>query len=120
MSTVTPIPPPTQVTVFEIPLIPVPQQLQISLAGVNYMLSVSWCWPIQCWIMDIAAADTGVAILQGIPLVTGADLLAQYRYLGIPAQMIVQTDHDTLAQPTFDNLGQLSHLFYVPFQDVPA
>lgn len=103
-------------TVFEIPLVSAPQALQVSLVGVAYTLTLYWCWPIQCWMIDLALSSTNVYLVRGAALVTGADLLAQVTYLGIPGQLIVQTDTDTLAQPTFDNLGQTAHLYFVPFQ----
>lgn len=102
-------------TVFEIPLASVPQKVQVELVGISYLLTVTWCDPIQCWTMDIALASSGAFLVRGVPLVTGADLLAQFRYLGIPGQLIVQSDTDTLAQPTFNNLGITAHLYFVPF-----
>jgi hypothetical protein len=104
----------TQLQVFEIPLVSVPQELQVTLSGVDYRVRITWCWPIQCWIMDIYDAATLDPILLGNAVVTGADLLAQFAYLEFPGRLVVQTDHDRLAQPTFENLGSLSHLFYIP------
>jgi hypothetical protein len=66
------------------------------------------------WMLDIA--DTGeTPILQGVPMVTGADLLAAYRYLAAlpPGQLGVATDGAPNAPPTFNNLGIASHLYYV-------
>jgi hypothetical protein len=103
-----------QLQVFEVSLVSVPQEFQVSLSGVDYRMVVTWCWPIQCWILDIYDAQTLDPILLGNAIVTGADLLAQFEYLGFPGALVAQTDHDRLAQPTFDNLGTLSHLFYIP------
>lgn len=97
----------------EIPLMPgTAQQFSITLAGVAYQLVVKWCDPAACWLLDILD-QTGTAILLGVPLVTGANLLEQYQYLGIGGALVVQTDHDTNAVPTFDNLGVLGHLYYL-------
>ncbi len=99
--------------VYEIPLSPTPQRFSITLAGVEYILTVKWNAAQDAgWTVDIADAF-GAAILSGVPLVTGADLLAQYAYLNFGGQLVVQTDHDTDAVPTFDNLGETSHLFFV-------
>ena len=98
----------------EVPLISVPQRFGISINNVGYVLQVAWCWPCECWMMDIYDGATLTPILQGIPFVTGADLLAQFQHLGFGGHMIVQSDYDTLAMPTFTNLGSLSHLFWVP------
>jgi hypothetical protein len=41
--------------------------------------------------------------------------LQQYQYLGFGVALLVATDGDLDAVPTYDNLGQQSHLyFYVP------
>ena len=105
----------TPLQVFEISLVPVPQEFSVTLSGVDYRMSVTWCWPVQCWILDIYDAATLDPILLGNAVVTGADLVAQFEYLGFPGALVVQTDHDRLAQPTFENLGSLSHLFYLPY-----
>lgn len=66
------------------------------------------------WMLDIADT-TETPILQGLPLVTGADLLAQYRYLtNIPPGLLgVATDGVPDAVPTYQNLGLTSHVYYV-------
>jgi hypothetical protein len=98
-------------TVNIIPLLSTNQRLSITLSGVLYNLNVYWCRPAQAWILDMADVS-GVPILSGVALVTGSDLLAQYSYLGIPGQLLVQSSETTLAMPTFTNLGQQSNLYY--------
>ena len=99
-------------TGFEIPLTPSPQQFWITLANAQYSLTVRWCWPASCWTLDVA--DTaGAALATGLPLVGGDDLLTQLAYLGIGGSMIVATDGNFDADPTFDNLGVASHLYFV-------
>jgi len=98
-------------SVFEIPLTGRAQRLQITLANVVYQLTVQWRNSAG-WILDIAKVS-GEAIIQGIPLVTGVDLLAQYRYLGIGGSLVVSTDVDPNAAPTYANLGTGSHLYFV-------
>jgi hypothetical protein len=105
----------TPLQVFEIPLISLPQEFQVTLSGVDYRVRLTWCWPINCWMMDMYDASTLAPILLGNAVVTGADLLEQFAYLEFPGLLVVQTDHDRLAQPTFDNLGTLSHMFYIPY-----
>lgn len=101
-------------TVFEIPLqAATPQQLNVSLNGVQYQFTVRYNSQNNAWTLDIADSS-GDAILMGIPMITGADLLAQYKYLGIGGQLICQTDNDITAVPTFTNLGQTSHLYFIP------
>lgn len=96
----------------EIPLTANPQTFAIALAGITYNLTVKWSLQTGTWILDIADANNN-ALIQGIPLVTGCDLLAQYGYVGIGGQLRVQTDNDADALPTVDNLGEESHLYFV-------
>lgn len=97
---------------FEIPLSPESQRFSISLSGTTYVFRVYWSAAQNCWAFDIFDA-TDVLMVAGIPLITGADLLEQYGYLGIPGQLIVQSDSNTDAVPTFQNLGTIGHLYYV-------
>jgi len=96
----------------EIPLRPEPQSLQIQLGGIDYLLTLRWNEPEQSWSLDIATA-LGVALISGIAVVTGQDLVGQYGYLGFTGSLIAQTDNDPDAVPTFTNLGQLGHLYFV-------
>jgi hypothetical protein len=98
-------------TTFEIPLIASPQTMTIVLAGVPYQLRVVWNKANQSWVMDIADTN-GVPILQGIPLVTGSDLLEQFGYLKFGGKLLVQTDNAPGAVPNFTNLGSTGHLYF--------
>jgi len=91
----------------------VPQTLITTLSGTPYTLTLHWCDPTGLWIMDIADSS-GNLIIGGIPLVTGAFLLAQYKYLNFPGDFFVQSASDPDATPTFDNLGTGSFLYYIP------
>ncbi|MHA6574564.1 phage baseplate plug family protein [Pseudomonas yamanorum] len=97
---------------FEIPLSPDPQTFSISLSGIDYRLTVQWRNADQAgWVLDIADTSAN-PIIQGIPLVTGVNLLEQYAYLGFAGVLWVQTTADPDAVPTFDNLGVGSHLYW--------
>jgi hypothetical protein len=100
-------------TPFEIPLIAAPQTLSITLSGIIYQLRVLWNVKAGLWMLDISDNNSDL-IVGGIPLVTGADLLEQYAYLEFGGQLIVQTDNDPDLTPTFANLGQTAHLFWLP------
>jgi hypothetical protein len=101
-------------TVYEIPLLPTPQSLTLTLGGVDYRLAVVWrAAPDAGWVMDIANASSGASVLAGVPLVTGADLLGQHAHLGLGAQLWVQTDGDPDAVPTYSNLGTGARLYLV-------
>jgi hypothetical protein len=100
-------------TPYEIPLIAANQRFRVTLVGVTYSMLVRWCAPAACWILDIS--DTSdVPIVSGIPLVTGADLLESYKTLGIGGQLVVQTDFNTDAVPTYKNLGEQGRLYFLP------
>lgn len=100
-------------TIYEIPTSASPQSFQIALAGVTYKLTLMWRdAPYGGWTLDIADS-AGNLILSGVSLVTGADLLAQYAYLGLGGELWVQTDSVPAEVPTFDNLGTDSHLYFV-------
>jgi len=100
-------------TPYKVPLTPgKPQRITVSLAGTLYELTVKWCAPASCWILDIATS-TGEPVVSGIPLITGVNLLAQYAYLGIGGALVAQTDSDAGAVPTFDNLGDTGNLYFV-------
>lgn len=100
--------------VFEVPLTAQPQTFQITLSGVAYRVTLKWREAEGAgWVFDFANAS-GTPIVSGLPLVTGADLLEQYRYLGFGGSLYVQTDHDPDAVPTFDNLGDTAHVYFVP------
>ena len=97
---------------FEIPLTSEPQRFSVTLAGVVYQMKLRWHAKSDAWILDIADSE-GAAIVQGIPLVTGVDILGQYGYLGIGGQLIAQTDFDPSAPPSATNLGTTGHLYFV-------
>ncbi len=101
--------------IYEIPLqTGIPQSFQIQLAGVQYRLTLQYRNdPAGGWVLDIADA-VGNDIVTGIPLVTGADLLAQYGYLGFGGRLRVQTSSNPDAVPTFKNLGDDGLLYWVP------
>lgn len=99
-------------TTFEVPLSPMPQRFLITLGDTEYQLTLTYRdAPEAGWILDIADVD-GNTMIAGIPLVTGADLLEQYGYMGFAGALTVATDGDLDAVPTFHNLGTEAHLFF--------
>jgi hypothetical protein len=101
--------------VFEIPLTPMPQTFYISLSGTQYQLVFNYRnVSMGGWVMDIND-PLGNPLVCGIPLVTGANLLGQYGYLDFAGGMMVLSDGDWDAVPTFANLGLVggSHLYWV-------
>lgn len=100
--------------VFEIPLSPQPQRFKIQLGSVFYQMTVRWNDATEGgWTADLADTD-GNPILLTIPFITGADLLAQFSYLGTPGELLVQTQQETDAVPTYVNLGDASRVYFRP------
>lgn len=96
---------------FEIPLTPAPQRFTAPLAGVTYSFNLYWNIPTQTWCLDILT-EQQVPLVTALPLVTGVDLLGQFRHLGIGGSLLVQVDGDSYGLPTYDNLGTESHLLF--------
>lgn len=101
-------------TIYEIPLTPGNQSFAVTLGEVEYRFSLTWRNAKEAgWVLDIADSG-GAALVAGIPLLPGMDLLGQHKHLEIGGILYVATDGDPDAPPTFDNLGQTSHLYWVP------
>ncbi|ECL9665853.1 hypothetical protein S350_25725, partial [Salmonella enterica subsp. enterica serovar Derby] len=84
-------------TIQEIPLTADNQQFSIILAGITWRIRI--IWRDLYWIMDLQN-DRGEPVISGIPLVTGADLLAQYAYMGLGFKLVVMCDDSTQDYPT--------------------
>jgi hypothetical protein len=99
--------------VVEIRLAARPQTVQVTLAGVVYTLQLYWNVFTDCWVIDIGDRS-GNPLIRGIPLITGANLLAQFSYIGIPGQLLVISDQKPPdAVPGFTDLSVTGHLYYV-------
>lgn len=100
--------------VYEIPLRPSQAAIfTITLADILYNMRLTYdAAQDGRWILDIGDANQ-IPLVAGIPLVTGVDLLAQYRYLGFGGSLVVTTDRGAGEVPTFDGLGVTSHLYFV-------
>lgn len=99
-------------TVYEVPTQPESQTFTVSLGGVTYEFTLTWCPPAACWTLDIAD-DQGNPIVQGLQLITGADLLEQFEYLEIGGSLLVQSDFDPAMVPNYGSLGSTGHLYFV-------
>jgi len=98
-------------TQYEIPTSAQPQKFAITLAGVTYNLIMVWNSKAACWVIDIHDVNDNQLVC-GIPMVTGADLLAPYPHLGFGGTLTVSTDGNPHAIPTLDNLGTTGHLYF--------
>ncbi len=99
-------------TPFEIPTSPKPETFEVTLGGNVYEAKTRWNAFSSCWVLDLADQG-GATILSGLPLITGADLVAQFAYLDVGGMLIVQTDHNQDVVPDFDTLGSTGHLYFV-------
>jgi len=101
-------------TTYLIPLTNTPQTFGINLAGVDYTMTVKWNdSPDAGWQFDLQDPTTGNYLIAGAPFITGADCLAGLDYLGINGQLIVYTNGDDFAVPTFDNLGSEGNVYFL-------
>ena len=98
---------------FRIPLINEPQVFEIDLSERAYTIVCRWNPEMPAWQMCWRDAVTGQPLLTCLPLVTGVDLLAQYKHLGIPGRLFCYTEGDAEAPPTLDNLGIEGQLYYL-------
>ena len=100
-------------SLFKIPLVNEPQSFQISLAGIDYILTCKWNDMDEGgWVLDIADANTETPIVFNIPLITGANLLDGLEYLGINGELYVYTDGDQNAVPSLQSLGIESNVYF--------
>ena len=97
---------------YEVPLTPNPQTVVVPLGTTQYQLTFVWNQYANCWILDMSDAS-GKAVISGMPVVTGADMLAQYAYLQIGGILIAQTDSNADGVPTLANLGVTGHVYFI-------
>lgn len=100
-------------SLFKVPVTNVPQVFEISLAGVNYLMTCKWNSADEGgWVLDLSDAASNESIIANIPLVTGVNILDGLAYLGINGSLYVYTDGDETAVPTLENLGVESNLYF--------
>lgn len=101
-------------TVYEVPTQPQATTQTVTLNGIIYKLTFQWCAPANCWVVSVAD-QSGNRIADSLPMVTGADLLAQLEYLDIGSggALVVQSDNNPDLVPNYQTLGSTGHLFFV-------
>ncbi|WP_448952124.1 phage baseplate plug family protein [Labrys neptuniae] len=98
-------------TTYEIPLSPTPKTFSIDIGNATYQLTFTYRNVTEGgWILSIADSN-GNDLLNGVPLVPGVDLLAQYAYLGFGFQLWCAVDANPAAAPAFADLGVSSHVY---------
>lgn len=72
-------------------------------------LRISFNTAANYWVLSITDPKTGKLILDNIPLLAGeypaADLLGQYKYLGLGSATIVNVGNNSMDSPDSTNLG---------------
>lgn len=96
----------------EIPLRAEQQRLGVSLDQTDYFMVLTWCAPMSYWVLELQDSG-GNRLLAGVPLIIGADLLAQYKHIGLKGALVVQSDTNPQHNPTYTDLGGTSHLYYI-------
>lgn len=82
----------------------------MSASTSQLQFKTAWNDPAQCWIVSLYD-DNGNAIIEGMAMVTGANLLEQFAYLGLGFQLVVQSDNDPDEVPSYTTLGTTGHLY---------
>lgn len=99
-------------TPYQIPLSPKAQQFFIRLGSKQYFLTWRYNADAPGWMLTIAD-ENRAPLISNLPVVTGLDLLAPLRHLGIEGSLVVQTDNDPDAVPTYENLGTAGRTYFV-------
>lgn len=99
--------------ILEIPLSPGAKTITVPVLSTAYVLTFQYREADEGgWCLDIASRS-GAMLLSGLPLVTGADLLAQHASLGFGFELRVATDGDPDAVPAYADLGNPSRLYII-------
>lgn len=98
--------------IFKIPLTPDAQIFDIYLGGQHYNIRLYYNADMKLWVIDITDFVEQKPLINGIPVVTGCDLLGQYRYLGFSGSLTAYTN-DSDEPPSYDNLGVDGNLYFV-------
>lgn len=97
---------------YKVPLTPVAQTFDIYLGGIHYGVDLRWNAEIPAWTIDISDINSGAALINGIPLVTGCNLLEAYDYLGFTGPLVAVVD-GSYEIPDYTDLGSSGNLYFV-------
>lgn len=95
----------------EIPLTPDNQKFLVTIGGLVCTMSLIWR-DVAGWTLDVMDSG-GNALMTGLPVLTGVDLISQHPDLGIKGRLVVVTDNDAPGETTKNNLGVKSHLIFI-------
>lgn len=101
-------------TLYTIPLIVGAQTFAITLGNISYTFEVTYADAEEGgYVLGIRDASNNL-LVDGIPFVTGVNLLAPYKYLNIGGgdiSLYIATNGDFTATPTYENLGTAAKLY---------
>lgn len=100
--------------VFRLPLTNLPQNFPINFGGKSFILETKWNGFIPAWELSFFDANTNEKVFSSLPLITGSDIISQYRFNELLAGFLICfSDGDVTQNPTEQNLGTNGNLFYV-------
>jgi len=99
--------------IFKVPLTGTQEKFKLRFKGVLYSCTLYWNYLAKNWFISFYLATDNTPLMLAMPLVTGVDLLKQYEYLNIGGSLIVYTNGDPAATPSYINLGTESNLYFV-------
>ena len=100
-------------TILEVPTNPRSETFLITLAGVQYKITLRWVNTIETgWLMDVAKGD-GTPLVNGIAVVSGIDLLGQYPQYNFGGKLGVFVSGDPTGVPTYETLGNEGKLYFI-------
>lgn len=91
---------------------------QVQLEGVKYLVKLSWNTRTETWMLSLYLLD-GTAIIEGIAVTCGVDLLRGSAVTGKPPGLLAAIPLDnSVARPGIDGLGSRVQLYYRESTDV--
>ncbi|WNF07273.1 phage baseplate plug family protein [Brevibacillus borstelensis] len=89
--------------------------LPVDARNITLDFSLIYNSPAGYWFMSITDHETGELLIDSLPLLPGdypaANLLSQYKYLGIGSAALVSSVGDD-SMPTFDSLGKTHQIIW--------
>lgn len=95
-----------------------PQTVTCLLGDTNYQFNLIWNERSSVWMLDILNPVTQIAIVSGLALVLGPDLLVRFA-LGIGGLVVVD-ETGTATEATLTSLGTTTNVYWVSPDQLPA
>jgi hypothetical protein len=103
--------------IIKLPLSSDPAQSFITqLGSTKYQFDVRWNDRAAVWCADIVDAATQQAILQGLPLVLGCELLQPYNLA--MGRLLVVDETGTAKDASYDDLGTRVNVYWISADEV--